>query len=229
MKYITIFFLFVSMAVAVVAQDIDSTKRDISLRILDKKERPMSNIIVQSTDKTGFTDRSGLFVFNGMSDSDTILMMLPKVGQTLVSVAGMDSIVIKMRSTRRYYYKNNEGQSVAVDRFKHETESTDILDIQAMLKNRSYNSLAELLQGVAGLNFTPSGNSGREVSANIRGPASINGTNEPLVVLDGTKIGSFSEANRMINVREIKTIEVQKNATEWGMLGTNGAIVIKTK
>ena len=229
MKYITIFPLFVLIVVAVNAQDIDSTKRDISLKILDKKERPMSNIIVQSANKSGFTDRSGLFVFSGMSDSDTILMMLPKVGQTLVTVAGMDSIVIKMRSARRYYYKNNEGQSMAVDRVKHETESTDILDVQAILKKRSYNSLTDLLQGVAGLNITPSGGSGREMSANIRGTASINGNNEPLVVLDGTKIGTFSEANRMINVREIKTIEVQKNATEWGMLGTNGAIVIKTK
>ena len=232
MKHITVCFnLFVLMTVTIKAQDIDTTKRNISLKILDKKERPMVNIVVQSLSDTiaGFTDRSGLFVFNNMSDNDTILMLLPKIGGTLVPVVGMDSIVIKMRSARRYYYKNNEGQNLAVYRNRHTTESTDILDIPAILRNHPYNSLLDLLRGVAGLNFTTVGGTGREVSANIRGPASINGNNEPLIVLDGVKIGTFSEANRMINIYEIKTIEVQKSAMEWGMLGANGAIVINTK
>ena len=230
MKNITVFFLFALMAIIVKAQDIDSTKRNISLKILDKKERPMSNIVVYSLSDTngGFTDRTGLFVFNNMSDSDTISMMLPRVGETFVPVAEMDSIVIKMRSARRYYYMNNEGQNVALDRHRHITEPTDMLDVQAMLKNHSYNSLAELLQGVAGLTFTPE-MSNRGVQANIRGPISIYGSNEPLVVLDGIRIGTFSNANNMISINEIKTVEVLKNGAEWGMDGANGVIVIKTK
>ena len=224
MKHAVIFCLFVLMSVAIKAQDIDSSKRDISLIILDKKERPISNIIVQSDTKAGFTDNSGRFIFNNMSDNDTISMMLPKYGETFINVADLDSIVIKMPSTRRYYYVNGEKQN----RYEKTTESTDILDVQSILLSSSYNSLLDLLRGVAGLNFTPSGSSG-QVQTNIRGPASINGTNEPLIVLDGTKLGSFEEADRMINIREIKTIEVQKSASEWGMLGMNGAIVIKTK
>ena len=223
MKYTAIFCLFVLMSVTIRAQDIDSSKRDISLTILDKKERPVNNILVQSDTKAGFTDNSGRFVFNNMSDNDTISIMLPRYGETFINVADLDSIVIKMRSLR-YYYVNNEKQQ----RYRHTTESTDVLDVQTILMSRSYNSLSDLLRGVAGLNFTPSGSSG-QVQANIRGPASINGTNEPLIVLDGMRLGSFEEADRMINIREIKTIEVQKNASEWGMLGMNGAIVIKTK
>ena len=224
MKYATIVCLFVLMSVAIKAQDIDSSKRDISLTILDKKERPISDILVQSDTKAGFTDNSGQFIFNNMSDNDTISMMLPKYGEAFINVADLDSIVIKMPSTRRYYYVNGEKQN----RYEKTTESADVFDVQAILTNRSYNSLSDLLRGVAGLNFTPAGSSG-QVQANIRGTASINGTNEPLIVLDGAKLGSFDEADRTINIREIKTVEVQKNASEWGMLGMNGAIVIKTK
>ena len=229
MKHLTIFFLLILMTVAVKAQDIGSTKRNIALVIVDKKERPIGNVIVSSlgADKAGITDRSGKFIFADMTDNDTISMILPKYGETLISVGEMDSIVVKLRSVRRFSYMNSAGQNVTMRR-QHQTEPIDVLDVQAMLSRHTYRSLEDLLQGVAGLNITPVG-APNEVNVNIRGPVSINGSNEPMVVLDGTMIGTLTNANNMINIYEIKTIEVQKNATGWGALGANGVIVIKTR
>ena len=235
MKHLTAFSLLIFMTVAIKAQDIDSPKRNISLLILAKKERPMSNIIVSSlnTAEAGFTNRLGMFVFADMTDNDTISIMLPRLGEIFIPVTRMDSIVVKLRSARRYYYVSNVGQSEILGRRsdnlnKIKTEPTDLLDVQEMLSKHSYRSLVELLQGVAGLNITPTG-AANQVSANIRGPVSINGSNEPIVVLDGQMIGTLNVANNMVNIYDIKTIEVQKNATGWGTFGATGVILIKTQ
>ena len=63
----------------------------------------------------------------------------------------------------------------------------------------------------------------------FRGPASINSSNAPLVVVNGSAIGTLDEANRMVNIYDIATIEVKKNASEWGVRGANGVILIKTR
>jgi TonB-dependent SusC/RagA subfamily outer membrane receptor len=208
---------------------VDPLRRDIPLTILDKKGRPVNNIIVQSLSagKAGITDRAGRFVFQDMADGDSISIMLPKYGETVIPVTGMDSIVVTMRSASRYSYLNNEGRSVIIR--KNNTDASTLLDVPALLNQRSCNSLYDLLQGrVAGLDITPSG-SGGEVTANIRGQRSFMLSSEPMVVLDGIPIGTLSEANAMVNVHDIKTIEVLKSASEYGVRGANGVIVIKTK
>ena len=237
MKNLTVFSLSILMTVAIKAQDIDSSTRNISLTILAKRERPMSNIIVSSptTAEAGFTNRSGLFVFSDMTDNDTISMMLPRLGEIFIPVAGMDSIVVKLRSARRYYYVSNLGQSENFNRRsenfnKIKTEPTDLLDVQALLKRHPYRSLADLLQShVAGLNITTTNGGAGSVSANIRGISSFLGSSEPLVVLNGIPIGTLDYANSMININDIETIEVQKSASEWGLRGANGVILIKTQ
>jgi TonB-dependent SusC/RagA subfamily outer membrane receptor len=71
------------------------------------------------------------------------------------------------------------------------------------------------------------------VSVRIRGTTSINGSNEPLYVIDGVEIhpgpgGSLAG----INPSDIATIEVVKDPAGealYGVRGANGIIVIKTK
>ena len=103
-----------------------------------------------------------------------------------------------------------------------------------MLKQHPYTSLVELLQGanVAGLNITNSaraGGAGGDASANIRGQRSLNLSNAPLVVVDGMPMGGLNDADNMLNVNDIDTIEVQKSSSEWGVRGANGVILVKTK
>lgn len=81
-----------------------------------------------------------------------------------------------------------------------------------------------MLRGhVAGLDINASG------GANIRGISTITGAIEPLVVMDGVVIGTLNEASNMININEIKTVEVLKSAPEWGMRGANGVIIVTSK
>ena len=233
MKQIIIFFFFVLMGITIHAQDADLPKRNISLVIQDKKGRPLERILVRSLSnvQAGMTDRKGLFVFTDMSDNDKISVSLPKYGETTIPVTGMDSIVITLRSARSYSYMNNEGLSVMIDR-RNRTDASSLIDAQALMEQHPYQNLIDLLQGanVAGLNITSSSRTGEEATVNIRGERSLNFSNEPLVVMDGMPVGGLGMANNIVNVNDVKTIEVQKgDSSEWGVRGANGVILIKTK
>jgi TonB-linked SusC/RagA family outer membrane protein len=113
------------------------------------------------------------------------------------------------------------------------------------------NALASLQGRVAGLTMTPtSGQAGASVSIQLRGPSSIDGNNQPLVVVDGLPIDNrtFSEGalvsdqpnrnadytNRSadINPNDIESIVVLKGAEAaalYGIDASSGAIIITTK
>jgi len=218
------------MSVAAKAQEINDSKRDISLLIINKRGRPVERIIVRSLNNTnaGMTDRKGLFVFSDLTDDDRISLLLPRYGETIIPVAGMDSIVVQLRSARLYSYVDNEGKSVIINR-PNKTESNTVLDVQALLEQHPYGSVGELLQGqVPGLNVSSAGSrAGANESISIRGQNTLLGSTAPLVVIDGSPtsipIGD-------INVYDIKTIEVQKGGdSQWGVRGANGVILITTR
>ena len=234
MKIIKVLLLLILISVNAWAQDTDSQKRNISVIILDKKERPIKNVVVKSDDtgKAGITDHSGLFIFSDMSDNDNISLKLPKYGETTIPVAGMDSIKVTLRSRIRYSYVNNKGLNIIIDKEK-KTASSPMLDVEALLKQQPFNSLVHLLEGrTAGLNITSGSSvSSSDNSGMVRGANTISGNydTEPLVVINGIAFGTLSEANAFVNVYDIKTIEINRSGAGWGSRGANGVILITTK
>ena len=122
------------------------------------------------------------------------------------------------------------------------------------LKQVAVTSLDQGLQGrVAGVQVTQSSAApGGGVSVRIRGVNSINGTNEPLYVVDGIPIvssdgavsptsggvpgqgggGIASNALASINPGDIESVEVLKDASAaaiYGARGANGVVIITTK
>jgi len=71
------------------------------------------------------------------------------------------------------------------------------------------------------------------VAVRIRGATSINGSNEPLYVIDGLPIQAGPNGSLTgINPYDIASIQVLKDATAtamYGVRGANGVVVIKTK
>ena len=204
----------------------NSSGRDVYLQITKKRGRPVKDIVVYSasTGMSGVTDRSGLFLFKNMSEIDSITVLLPVYGETVFPITSdMDSIVVILRSSRLYSYKDGDGQTIFVKK-ESQNEPNTVFDVQAMLQQSRYSSLIDMLRGhVAGLDINSSG------VANIRGISTITGAIEPIVVLDGSVIGTLNEANSMVNINELKTVEVLKSAPEWGMRGANGVIVITSR
>lgn len=116
------------------------------------------------------------------------------------------------------------------------------------LEGLQVSSVDEALQGrIAGLDIVASsGDAGSGSSMRIRGASSINGSNQPLIVLNGVPYEmqvdqSFDYANSnqeqfanllSINPDDIQEITVLKDAAAsavWGSKGANGVIMINTK
>lgn len=94
-------------------------------------------------------------------------------------------------------------------------------------------SVDGLLQGkVAGLQVVQSsGEPGASVEIRLRGVSSRQGSNSPLYVVDGFPYGDAG-ALKQINVNDIASIEVLKDASAasiYGSRGANGVIMITTK
>jgi len=116
---------------------------------------------------------------------------------------------------------------------------------------RQYSGVDELLQGrIAGVNVSSNaGATNGAISVRIRGTNSLRGNNEPLYVVDGVIINSAGEdvlnatndANELqtaqngltgLNPRDIKSIEILKDASAtaiYGSRGANGVVLITTK
>ena len=108
-------------------------------------------------------------------------------------------------------------------------------------------SLDQLMQGnLSGVNITnASGMPGGAVRVSIRGVGSINGSNEPLFVIDGVPVsntdnsgvngrfgGSVQNPLSMINPNDIESIDVLKDAAAtaiYGSRATNGVVMVTTK
>jgi len=111
----------------------------------------------------------------------------------------------------------------------------------------AFTTADEALQGqIAGLDIVAnSGNLGAGTSMRLRGVTSINGSAEPLIVVDGNIFDNpdenfdFQNANEetyasllSVNPSDIEDIQVLKDAAAtaiWGSRGANGVISIRTK
>ena len=91
------------------------------------------------------------------------------------------------------------------------------------------NALESLKGNVAGLNIGVTNSAGGQPSMGIRGQNSLNGSLEPLIVLDGIiYMGSLND----INPSDIETYDILKDAVSaaaYGSRSANGVIAITTK
>lgn len=101
------------------------------------------------------------------------------------------------------------------------------------LQDRTSNSVEGLLQGrAAGLQvMNTSQDPGAGSIIRIRGNSSLNGSNTPLIVVDGFPLGEAGNLSQ-INPSDIASIEILKDASAaaiYGSRGANGVILVQTK
>ncbi|WP_246484958.1 SusC/RagA family TonB-linked outer membrane protein [Chitinophaga qingshengii] len=109
----------------------------------------------------------------------------------------------------------------------------------ADLKQTPISNVVQGLQGrVAGVQITQnSAAPGGNISMRIRGVNSINGTSEPLYVVDGVQLSNSGGVNDLsalsiINPGDIESVAVLKDASStaiYGARGANGVVLITTK
>ncbi|WP_231390173.1 SusC/RagA family TonB-linked outer membrane protein [Sphingobacterium pedocola] len=161
------------------------------------------------------------------------------IGQKLeVSYLGYDIAEQTVTSSTLNFKLTNEASSLEeVVVVGYGTQSRrEITSAVASVKEKDFNSGGmrnpmELVQGkVAGLNITSPQGSNPNGGTNIqlRGMASLKGTNSPLIVIDGIPGGSLD----LIKQGDIESIDVLKDgsaAAIYGTRGNGGVILVTTK
>ncbi len=93
---------------------------------------------------------------------------------------------------------------------------------------RAYTSLIDILREEPQLTITGSGSN---ATIRIRGNKSLLGDNEPLFVVDGTPVGTYSSISSSIDVNSVESIRILSGAQAsiYGARGANGVVVISMK
>ena len=243
------FFNFLIIAHAQKAGDIISgtvTDNFGPVMMANVVELDAANRIVASA----VTDMSGNFSFRLKNPKDKLrityvgykTVTLP-FNKTKFNVKMQDATQIKEVTVVSKKKAQGSGLAIPVDEISTARQSIDMSEFEGL----AITTVDEALQGrIAGLDIVAnSGNLGSGTSMRLRGVSSINGSSEPLIVVDGnvwetnTNDFDFSSANEEkfaellnVNPEDIASIDVLKDAAAtaiWGSQGSNGVIEIKTK
>lgn len=175
----------------------------------------------------------------GMQSYTTTIGARTSFKINLKSATAIKEVTVKGK--QRY---KGSGLSIPKNEVSVATQTMNMSDVEGI----AFTSADEALQGqIAGLDIVAnSGNLGSGTTMRLRGVSTINGSAEPLIVMDGNIMDvpgasdtDFSTATEetyssllSINVNDIESINVLKDAAAtaiWGSRGANGVIEIKTK
>jgi len=208
-------------------------------KVTDSKDgspAPGITVTVKGAGTATQTAADGTFRINAPANA-TLLFTSVGFGQQEFALNGRSSIEVSLVQNNQ---QMNEVVVVAYGTRRRGDLTGAVTSISAKdFQKGVVNSSEQLLQGkVAGLEITTGGGSpGGGSRLRIRGGASLNASNDPLIVIDGVPIegnGISGSANLLnsINPNDIEAISVLKDASATALYGSrasNGVIIITTK
>jgi TonB-linked SusC/RagA family outer membrane protein len=244
MKNLILSFLLSLSANAIFSQEIN-----IKGKVVDENDIPMPNVtvVVDGTTTGTITNDKGEFLLPfDKRTAKTITCSF--IGYTKTTKEVIDGVTF-------YEFKIipavTELDAVVVIGYGTQRKEDVTVSMSSIrvkdLTSPAVTSLDQSLQGQASgvVVSQSSGKPGAPVSIRIRGTTSINGTNEPLYVVDGIPIitdptelttgtiqGSALNPLSSINPQDIESMQVLKDASAtaiYGARGANGVILINTK
>lgn len=190
-----------------------------------------ASIVVKGSVKGTTTDATGSFVLTAGSD-DVLLVSFLGYKTQEVAVAGRTTVDVQLIEDSELV---DEVVVIGYGTMRKSDLTGSVASVKAEdVTQISSGSIDKLLQGrVAGLTVIDNSNDSPEggVTVRVRGISSINGSNSPLVVVDGVPMGDAGNLTS-VNPSIIESIEVLKDASAtaiYGSRGANGVIMITTK
>lgn len=208
-----------------------------------------ATVIVKNTTRGTTTDMDGKFRLEGLQPGDVLLVTYVGYDPYEVTYTGQTTLDILMTTTANQLNAvvvtamGIERQSKTLSYAAETVGGDDVADIKSV-------NMINALQGkAAGLQITPnSTGAGGSSKILFRGNKSINGSNQPLVVVDGVPLmmnitsdqvdsnwgaqRDGGDAMSTINPDDIASISLLKGASAaalYGAVAANGAIMITTK
>ncbi len=202
-----------------------------------KQPLPGVNVVVQGTQAGASTDLDGKFKLPKVKNGDKLVFSFIGYKNETVTFNGQKSLSVSLSE------EANTLQEVVVQVGYGSVKKKDATGSVAVLSAKDFNkgstvTAENLLNGrIAGVTVNTSGAPGSGSEIRIRGGASLNASNDPLIVIDGlpldnnTGTGSTSFL-ASLNPSTIESISVLKDASAtaiYGSRASNGVILITTK
>ena len=231
-KIVTFFFAVVSLLLLSAGSGLAQTVQRLGGTVVDQYGNPVAGaaVLVTGTNKYAVSGDDGSWTIDGVPAGATLSVSclgyedaaVPVNGQSFVSVVLNESSIML-----------EETVAIGYGRMKKSDLTGSVASLSPEnLATKPSNSIESLMQGrVAGVQVT---NNSQEPGASsivrVRGNSSVNGSNAPLLVVDGFPFGDAGNLAQ-INPQDIISMEVLKDASAsaiYGSRGANGVILITT-
>ena len=223
--------LFLSIGIAI-AQSSNATGRVLSAE--DNEPIVGATVQIEGTDTGTITDLDGKFTINVPSSAQILVISFIGMETQKINIKEKNrtDLTIKLKPTAEVLDEVLVTGTYGSAKKLGSIVGSVVAIRSDKIENRPSANFADALQGqVAGLQvYTSSGEPSEGVSMRLRGIGSINSSNEPLFILDGSPIsgGAFTA----INPSDIENVTVLKDASSTSIYGSraaNGVVVITTK
>ena len=226
-----LYLLFLFFPLQLLAQQIQ-----VNGNVQDVKGEPIigANILIKGTATGTITDLDGNFQLTADADA---LLVISFIGYQTQELPAQPVMNITLRDDSKQL---EEVVVIGYGSVKKNDLSGSVVAIKAEDMNKgAVTSPQELIQGkVPGLYVSAGdGQPGAGSNIRIRGGASLNASNDPLIVIDGIPVANDAapgtpNALATINPNDIETFTVLKDASAtaiYGSRASNGVIIITTK
>lgn len=205
-------------------------QRPITGTVLDESNMPMPgvNVNVLGTKSGTVTDIDGKFTLSLAIKNQVLELSFIGYKKQIVDMKGKNTIKTQMVSS------GQDLQEIVVVGYgtqykKNITGSISVISGEDVL-SRSTTNVSNALQGAAaGVSVTRSSSApGASDSILIRGISTIQGSNDPLILVDDVPVGSIND----VNASEIESISILKDGASAAIYGSRaaaGVIIITTK
>jgi iron complex outermembrane receptor protein len=203
-----------------------------------KQPLPGVNVVIQGSSTGTQTDFDGKFQLPKLKVGDKVLVSYIGYKNQTITYNSQKEVSIALEE------ESNQLQEVVVQVGYGSVKKKDATGSVALITAKDFNrgailSTDQLLAGkAAGVRIT---NDGGQPDSNpnirIRGGASLNASNSPLIIIDGVPIGDLNPAGvsnpfTLINPNDIESFSILKDASAtaiYGIRASNGVILITTK
>jgi TonB-linked SusC/RagA family outer membrane protein len=194
----------------------------------DGNSLPGVTVIVKGTTHGTITNSDGKYSLADIPENAALLFSFVGMETQEVSLGNQTTVNVVMQVSA---IGIEEVVAIGYGKVKRSDLTSSISTVsKSELETRvTTNPLQALAAKVPGLNiYNNNGTPGGDLSFNIRGFSSINGSNTPLVLVDGVITSNLSG----YSASDIESVSILKDASAtaiYGARGTNGVILMTTK
>lgn len=200
-------------------------------KVMDAASEPVigASVTVKGTTNGTITDFDGKFTLQVQKGDVLHISYIGYVGQD-VKVTGSQPITIVMKEDTETL---DEVVIVGTSMKKSDLTGAVSSVSSKVLQEKPVTNVNQALQGrVAGVFISQGAKPSDDASIKIRGINTINGSTDPIYVVDGMVMDNSYSGFNAVNLNDVASIEVLKDASAtalYGSRGSNGVVVITTK